>query len=181
MGNGHRGLPHAQLLRESPCDAEKLQSGFATAFPHNFNIHEAHAVAPARAQCFHGRFLRGKTARVALEFCPVTFAVSDFARCEHTLQELLAIALNSTRNTVHFDDVNSQTDNHIRALKVPLGRSSGNFPPGWRALSLHCGLLGRRLVYGIEDRKMGKLRTPIIYLPVEWSMTREETQRLFPG
>src|SRR5215470_823030 len=97
----------------------------AATFPHDFEVHPAHAPPPAGPQRFHRGFLRGEAPGVALILVPELLAILPLRHREHAPQERFAVSLDGGPNTLHFRDVHSHPDDQRPSAKPspPLGNA----------------------------------------------------------
>lgn len=79
VGNREGDIIHAEFFGNSFRRAFQPQRWLPARLSYHFDIAPAYAPSPARPQSLHRCFFRGETARVALEFISVAFAILHFA------------------------------------------------------------------------------------------------------
>jgi CDP-diacylglycerol--glycerol-3-phosphate 3-phosphatidyltransferase len=103
--------------------AVECQRGPARGQVGHFEVAKRDALAPARSNSFHARFLGRETRGVALVAVGLGFDISDFARRENAIEESRAVALNRRANARHFAQVHSGAEDHSPPAVVTV-----NFP-----------------------------------------------------
>ncbi len=108
--NGKRNIVHAEFFGNSFRCAFQAQRWLPARLSCHFDIAPAYAPSPARPQSLHRCFLRGETARVALEFISVAFAILDLAWSVQPLENGRAVPRDGRLDPVNFRNVQSQPD-----------------------------------------------------------------------
>ncbi len=112
MRDRDRDIFHAQPFSDLACYTLESQRRFAARFTAHFDVAPAHSTAPAGAKRLHRRFFRGEPAGVAFEFIFVLLAISHFTRRVQSLEECRAAPGDGRLDTIHFGDIESESDDH---------------------------------------------------------------------
>ena len=110
VGNGDGDIFHAEPVGDPFRRAFQTQGWLSARFSYHFDIAPAYAAPPSRPQGFHRCLFRGETARVALEFISVAFAIRYFARSVQPLENRRAVSRDGRLDSVNFGNVQSQPD-----------------------------------------------------------------------
>lgn len=124
--NGEGNILHAQLVRDSFRCAFQTQRWFPTRLSYHFDIAPANASPPARPQSFHRCLFGCETARIALEFISVAFAIRHLAGSVQTLENGRPVAQNGRLDPVNLGNVQSQPDYQF-VLSLCRGRTQLEF------------------------------------------------------
>jgi hypothetical protein len=104
-----RGL--AANLREAPRGAAvQLQLRRAARLPHDLDVAPEHALRVARAERFHGGFLRREAAGEVNRGVAAVHAVRDFAFREDPVRKPIAVALDRGGDAGNFRGVETESN-----------------------------------------------------------------------
>src|SRR5205823_12877599 len=78
----------------------------------DFHILPAHAVVPAGAKRFHGRFFGGETRGISLSTVRFRLAVVHLSFGEYAVQKALPVTLNRIGNPRNFSNVDASAYDH---------------------------------------------------------------------
>src|SRR5206468_11349042 len=110
--NGKPGFPDPDLCGELSRLAVKGHGGSASGQADHLAIAPPHAMIPARAQSFHGRFLGGEARGITLHAIGLGIAIPNFSGSINALQEALPETLDGLADAGNFGDVDARAYDH---------------------------------------------------------------------
>src|SRR3984893_7971141 len=114
VGQRKRDVSCAEPRRKLGRLTMEGDGGPASGLPGHLDVAPAHAMVPAGAERFHGRFLGGKAGSITFDAGGCGLGIASFAFGEHTPKESVAMTRDGLRDARNFRDVDTGADDHER-------------------------------------------------------------------